>query len=452
MEHHPVRLSAGTARCVPLQLARPIPGSALLFSLVTLVAGCGSRGSPPLELIVWSSSENRSVIERQVTEFSRRHAPIRVEVTVLPSAESCRDEFDRRCSQGKAPDICMIASHDLPGWIEKAYLQDLGAHLTDERQFLSQVLGSFRSHERLYAIPCGWSVPALYYNHALFERHGVPVPNGHWEWSDLLAAADSLMVEDPDSGKVVQHGLDLGLSVTLWAPLVWQNHGQLMDTNGTWTLTSPQYLQSNAEAIEFYADLVREYQVAPPPTVTPTHFVRSSRFREGRAAMTIADRSLAGELAGRATFRWDVAPLPRGRTSATSLSTYGYAITSQSARSAEAWKLISFLTSETAQTALLMRGEFIPSLQQLLVSKTFLDFPGGEPIQNKVFAQSLPVSRALPWTTAWPVAEAVLTEEMRNLMTNPRISGRTALGQMQARLDELLLMSRLRDQEPLRTK
>jgi ABC-type glycerol-3-phosphate transport system substrate-binding protein len=151
---------------------------------------------------------------------------------------------------------------------------------------------------------------------------------------------------------------------------------------------------------------------------------------------------LSGRLAQQRVFDWDVAPLPHGQEWATLLEVVGYSISSQSQRPDEAWKLLSFLTRETSQAALVQQGGYAPAVRSLLASKLFLDFPGPTPIANTVFTKSLPFARMPPRSREWILASRIFSEEMSSLMVYPKMSVRTALEPMQGRLEELSLLLR----------
>jgi len=430
---------------MPCRLLQYIAVSLILCGIPFLLQGCGSGSVPPLKLMTWPTNDDQAILRKQLTEFSLQNPKIKVELITCSTEEKCRSEFGLRSQQGRAPDVCMISSRDLSLWTERRYVRDLLSYQPELKRFIPEIAGAFAKKERLYALPCGWSTLMLYYNRALFERHGVPFPTSIWDWGDLLMAAQLLTVEDPETDKTIQFGLDVTPSVTMWAPFVWQNHGQLMHDDGRWVLADPQFYQSNVQAVEFYADLVREHHVAPRPLRMHGKLVQEgSFFIRQKAAMTIADRSLSVRLRGKTSLDWDVVSLPQNRIQSTLLSVYGFAMSSQSARQNDAWKLISFLGSETVQSAMIMNGEYTPSLETLVTSRIFLEFPGPRAIQNSAYQKSLASARLLPGTSLWSAAEPILNEEMTALMENPKATARETVEQMQARLDELTLTSRLK--------
>jgi len=338
----------------------------------------------------------------------------------------------------------MINGGDLPELVRSMSIRDLQPYHPDLKPFLPETIDALSDHGTVYAMPCDWSALMLYYNRALFERAGIPPPRVSWDWGDLLHAAQVLTVKDPGNVKMVQYGLEISPEVEMWAPFIRQNRGQLIGKNQTWTLTDPQFFQSNQQAIEFYADLFREHHVAPSPAEIKGPMAQGVFFATQRAAMTFAQRDLGGHLASlenKLKFDWDIISLPHGRESASWLEVNGYAISTQTKRPGDAWKLISFLTGETSQAAMILHGNHAPSWRSLLASKTFTDFPGPSAIHNAALTDSLPFAKLSPRVPYWNKASDILTGEMTVLISDPRASVRSAIERMQAQLDELRVLS-----------
>ena len=428
------------------------PVCRLFVAAIFLLSGCGKKEQTGLRLMVWDQGAGHGTIEKRLEEFSRQNRRIKVELIVCPTREECGRRFlasvkkndppdpDRK-NASAPPDICLVAGDDLPRLIQAGYVRDLQPFHPDLESFLPQTLDAVSSGKGLYAMPCGWSALMLYYNRAIFERHGIPPPRASWDWGDLLHIAQTLTVVDEESGKIIQYGLELSPSIETWGPFVWQNRGQLIREDGIWTLTDPQFLQSNQQAILFYADLLRERHLAPPAERTKKSRASERPFIKREAAMTFGQRDLGIQLEKERGFEWDIVPMPRSREAASWLEVYGYAISTKTQRLENAWKLVSFLTGETSQAAMILHGFYAPSWQSLLVSKIFTDFPGPRAVSNLALTESISCAKSAPRISYWNQSSEVLTEEMDRLMADPKASPRDALERMQTRLDELSLLS-----------
>ncbi len=389
-----------------------------------------------LYLTGWINNEEKQALENQLLEFSRQNRTLKVQLIALDPAKDVHSKIDSFSKQNKASDVLMIQSGDITPWIESKLICDLRSYHPDDSSFLSETVSVFSQGTELYALPYGWSTLVLYCNRTLFERHGVPIPRSFWDWGDLLHAAQSLTIFDKNLSEITQYGLEIKPSMEVCASFIWQNRGELKNADGKWSLIDPQFLQSNAQAIEFLADLIREYHVAP----SPEKLSKTNLFLSQKAAMTIAHRNLSYILNQQNHFDWDIAPLPRGRQGATWLDVYGYAISSQSKHPKEAWKLISFLTGETSQAAMILQGHYAPSRRSLLVSKIFTEFPGPRAARNSAFTVSLSFANLSPSISYGKQASKIFEEEMIQWISNEKKSGRTILKQIQIRLDELNLL------------
>lgn len=417
-----------------------LPPLAFLALALLLLSGCGGKPTT-LRLAVWVSADDRAALQRQLDQFSSENKKIRVEPTLFSSPEECRDECRKLVTRGKAPDVCMIASDDLAPLLKEKALRDLSEFHPDPKPFLPETWNSFARDKKTYALPCGWSALVLYYNKAIFERHGVPTPRATWDWGDFLFVAQRLTVVDPATLKTTQYGIELAPDVAQWAPFIWQNNGELM-RSGAWSLTEPQFAQSNNQAIEFFAGLVREHRVAPMPVKGKWRKSQGDLFASRKAAMTIAPRSLGMRLQNAGNFDWEITELPRQSRHATTLEVYGYAISASCSHPEPAWKLASFLSRETGQAALIQHGAYAPSWATLLKSRIFLDFPGPRSANNRAVADALNGARTLPSPPYWDRASTILEDEMLALMSNaqPDNDSRSAVERMQARLEELKLL------------
>ena len=188
----------------------------------------------------------------------------------------------------------------------------------------------------------------MYYNKDLFDRYGTTYPQLGWTWGDFLDSA--IAVNNPSNG-VFGYALQYEGDSAVYEPLmlIYQHGGLIFDSLQTptrATLDDPL----NIEAMEFYASLIYDHQVAPAPD-DPLLRQRPYPWRgvlEGRFAMwmlTLADRG--GERWGwRWNMNWGVVPLPRDQHAASMGMVDGFFISSQTAHPDECWLWIKFLSQQ----------------------------------------------------------------------------------------------------------
>ncbi|MFP4437016.1 MAG: extracellular solute-binding protein [Chloroflexaceae bacterium] len=74
--------------------------------------------------------------------------------------------------------------------------------LFDRADFYPGVLDLASREGRLYAIPRAIDVPLLAYNKDLWAAHNMPPPDPHWQWNDLVAAAEQLAHTADDTTQI----------------------------------------------------------------------------------------------------------------------------------------------------------------------------------------------------------------------------------------------------------
>lgn len=386
------------------------------------------QGSP---LLAWGTSAERASLARLLGEFERRHWRVRVDLETCGAPESAAAALMARAKEGRVPDAAFVRAEDLDALLAADVLQPLAVDDGEAAGQITALRSAFERNGKTWGAPFGWSVLMLYYDRGLFEARGLPFPRDFWDWGDLLAAAQALTQEDAEGKGARRYGLALEGAAGEIASFLWQNRGQIADDNGNWTLTDPRYVQSNAEALRFYASLVGVHRVAPPPGSADAFALFASK----KAAMAIGPRRWAADLAAVADLDWDVSPLPKGRESATCLEVYGCGVPRAARHAGTGARLTAFLARETSQAILAAHGGMAPARVSLLGSRVFLDFPPRHPARNDALARSLPFARTLSFGPRSREVAALLAEEARSLMAHPSASVRAALERLQAKLE-----------------
>ncbi len=386
-----------------------------------------------ITLLAWAMPGERASIERLLREFERRDWRVRVSLETVATPEAAAAALRGRRREGRVPDAAFLRAEDLDILLAEKTLRPLEADADEGQGQITALRSAFEREGKIWALPIGWSVLMLYHDRGLFEARGIPTPREFWDWGDLLAAAQALMLRDEESGKLLRHGLALEGSAAEVAAFLWQNRGQINNEKGAWTLTDSRCVQSNEEALRFYASLVSVHRVAPLPGKEGA----LALFASKRAAMAIGPRRWAAELDETKDLDWDIAPLPKGREPGTVLEAYGCAVPRSAAHPKIGARLASFLARETSQAVLASRGGIVPSRVPLLGSKIFLEFPPRRPARNDTLVQCLPFARPLGFGVHSREAAALLAEGARELMSNPSRPIRAMLERMQEKLEKL---------------
>ena len=201
------------------------------------------------------------------------------------------------------------------------------------RKFPPELLRSMSFGGKLYALPLSFNPFMLFYNRRIFRRRGIPVPDGSWNWNELLNHTELLTEAGTDG--VICYGLAMLFTPNCYIPFVFQNNGEFFDRNGNCVIDS----DSAFEALSFFSELYRL-----PGVCSHRHGDARSALVDlmsnDFAAMLIGDGvdySLLRERMPESD--WGMVKLPAGKRSATSLSVWGIGLSAGS-RAEERFSLL----------------------------------------------------------------------------------------------------------------
>jgi len=218
----------------------------------------------------------------------------------------------------------------------------------DMADFYPGTVEIFTREGKTWAIPAGVDMNVMYYSQDLFDQYGVPYPGIGWTWDDFLERA--LAIRDPDA-KVFGYTTTPGYFDA--ALFIYQHGGQIVDdVNDPTHTTFDDPL--TVEALEWYARLFHEYDVAPTREQARKAFGGGQYtffegLRHGQVGMWILPLSERGGLGWPVEWfvNWGMAPLPRDAQSATDTWAEGYAISSETPYPDACWQWILFLSEQT---------------------------------------------------------------------------------------------------------
>lgn len=129
---------------------------------------------------------------------------------------------------------------------------------TRAEDYFPAAVATFSYRDRIYGLAKDASADILFYNPALFDRHGLDYPSAAWTWEDMLRAAKQITEDTDNDGRT-----DIfGLQQPQWDRLVRQNGGRILSADGArCLLDSPEAV----EALEFWVALRQTHEVVPTP-------------------------------------------------------------------------------------------------------------------------------------------------------------------------------------------
>jgi multiple sugar transport system substrate-binding protein len=236
-------------------------------------------------------------------------------------------------------------------------LDDLVARDREELQpddFYPEIVESCRLGGDLVLIPYFFNVSLLYYNIDMFEEAGVDLPTNDWTWTDYVDNSQRLTQFYRDKG-VDKYGTTIVHNWWVeWLAHVHQAGGRFIAND--WR-HSPMDSPEAIEGLKFFNDLVNVHKVSPPPnSILPYMFVNQYAAMEwaGHTENWVGLRK-------NATFRWDVALLPRHPSNhrGSERVSVGMGINKNSPYRELAWDFIKFMNSYESHRKLCVAG-YVP--------------------------------------------------------------------------------------------
>jgi multiple sugar transport system substrate-binding protein len=251
------------------------------------VAACGAPDGPADDSVVevWAHSgqeAERAVLEAQVDRFNSAHAPLSVELTLIPEG-SYDEQVQSAALAGDLPDVLELDGPFVAAYAWRGHLRPLGPLMPDS--LLSDLLPSIVEQGRyqgdLWALGTYDSGLGLFARRSALEAAGIPVPSSPAEaWSaDDLDTWMTRLAESDEDGAV----LDLHLNYPgewytyAFAPAIRSAGGALLDVGiprATGVLDSPASVRAMTHVQRWIVD----------GRVDPN--VDDAAFVEGRVALS----------------------------------------------------------------------------------------------------------------------------------------------------------------------
>jgi multiple sugar transport system substrate-binding protein len=355
-----------------------------------------------------------TLYDKLIAQFEQANPNITVKQQIVPATSD--PEFWQKLQVMAAandfPDLSYAHYSWFPQAVKVGYLRDLGSDIASSgikpADFFPTTTQQFTSDGKLYALPRETSSIALFYNSTMFTDANVPSPNdlfaqGKWTWEEFRSIAKQLT-----DAKTGQWGAiaPVDMPYSLFSVLYSFGGGVLNNDNTKSMFTSSQ----DIEALTFLQQLV-----ADKTAILPGQAQQLNLFANGKIGMYASGYwDIAANVAAATSFKWDVAPLPKGTVQATRAASGGYAIPAKAKHPAEAWQLLQFLSSPESTTFLASLGLIIPALKAVAESPDFLQ-PNSVPAHRKVFVDALAYGKLDPEIPQWAEMITIIGNETDKL-------------------------------------
>jgi ABC-type glycerol-3-phosphate transport system substrate-binding protein len=315
--------------------------------IIGILSGCIDLSfiapKEPVTITFWSFGDT-SYFENLTEEFSKEYPYITVEFI---------SGFSRFRSNSSLEDIDMFLAtqNQLQFLRETEYPMSLNALIAEDddfdlNDFYRGGVDAMSVEGQRWGVPLGADITVMIYNKRLFDERNVPYPQVGWTWNDFLGKAIAL--SDPDRGQFgyAYHAMGyMGDTDTL--VMLYQWGGGLFDdlqAPTAMTINRPE----NVMALQFNADLLHKYHVAPRygerPSPYPDAGIESEKY-----AMWV------GSISDEYDFETGVAPLPQAEYAYTMGTIIGIYISNQASSPEACWEWASFLSQKAIPGLLPMR-------------------------------------------------------------------------------------------------
>lgn len=261
-----------------------------------------------------------------------------------------------------------------------------------------------------FGVPWGLQATCVYYNKALFDQAGVPVPADDWTWERFVDLARRLTRPEGDAGQSIwgaadDGGRDYGYMHALLATF---GGGIFTPDFTAVTLTSP----SSVQGMEFRASWAGRLGIQPPAGATGG---LQDLFQQGKLAMHslgswFVSNIKAGALGKEGT--WDVAPMPKGpRRRAGLAHENGIGVPAGVPLEEQSWALLKHLTAAEGLVPFARAGRIIPANKKVWDAALP---PDGRPQRFKTAVLDTweEIATTSPWTPRRAEVSQVWNEEL----------------------------------------
>ena len=370
-----------------LKIKQKIIATFLLMFVVVFLSGCGCKPAAQqkynLELEVWGLFDDSDVYNNIFNVYTTY---VNTNVARINYRKFTPDTYKKELidalATGQGPDIFLIHNTWLPIFGDKVL--PAPAQILDEKRFkenfVDVVSDDFLYQGQVYAAPLSINTLALFYNQDLFNEAGIVSPPTTWE---EFVADSKKMTRTTVGNNVSRSGAILGTayninrSVDIVSALMMQGGAKMVDMErgiaffDNVVKVEEENISAGENALDFYTQFARNSSSMYSWNMN-SHYSLDA-FSEGWAAMMLNySWNIATIQAKSPNLKFSVAPMPQleGKQTINYANYWAFTVSknkilnanyaqskslssiSNEARVAEAWKLISFLTTKMTGTAL----------------------------------------------------------------------------------------------------
>lgn len=428
----------------------------LLALLLPLAPVRADAPGTVLRFRYWGDFKEIAVIQKTIHAFESAHPGVTVHgERVTASGDEYVQKLLVEQAAGLTPDV-IFCGDNYAGFASRGMLLDLKPYVERDpsvklADYYPQLVRAFSSGSKLYALPRDIApIGLVYYNKSLFDKAGVPYPDGSWSWDyqprpalgnkDFLTVARKLTHSGASTNDTI-FGYSAGDNSWTMDNFIYSSGASFVDN-----INSPTKLLYNdpriVKAIQLTEDLAGKYNVSPSAIELASSGVGSHElFAQGHIAMYVSGiwevPRFRQEIQN---FDWDIAAFPAGPSGQRGVQTgwSGYGIAASCQHKQAAWELVKYLAGPIGLSNLARSGLAQPAIAHLANSPLWLD--NERPKNRKLTIEEVPYVHFSVISPKWTEVSAIVTPKLQ-LVWNGTLTAQQAVDQFmppaQAKLDEL---------------
>jgi len=259
---------------------------------------------------------------------------------------------------------------------------------------------------KLLGLPGDLSPIVMLYNQDLFDQFGVAYPRDDWTCDDFLATCKALTRDTNGDGETDVFAF-MNIPGTKedqarphynrWPAWVWMNGGEILSPDGKrCVMDSP----ASIEGMQFFADLSLRHRVSPMPGEhmgrTAQELFMGSQLGLIAESRYVYKKFLPGKGRRGLPFRWDCAPMPKGKQRATTFIWGGNCMLKTTRYPEECWKFLKYISGPEGAAINVAGGNALPVYRAVAEAEVAHPQNPATPKHDRCFLDAIDYGRIAP--------------------------------------------------------
>ena len=324
-----------------LKIGGALTAAAAASPLLSACGGNGSTtssgggGSAKTLQVYWNTGHTYTAYKQVIDKFQQDHAGWTVNLQPYQWPDM-RTKLLANFSSGTVPDLV----EEVGGWVPEfglegklhslqPYINKDGTNMGFPDDWQPFTVKRNTLNGEVYGIQLHLTCMLLFYNMTLLQQAGISQPPTTWD--EFLTAAKATTKNDV-------YGFAPNQDSTYAWPWLLQNNVSIYDPQKK-VVTMDN--ENAYQALQFQADLIHKYKVAPIPLASADYEGPQKLFSAGRAAFIVTGPwDIEPILSGSPDLKWGIAQALKGQTQATPSAGTSLMIPKQAKNPDMAWELI----------------------------------------------------------------------------------------------------------------